>query len=121
MPRIYDYYGAREGDRKHVSDLVSAATGIRFEYHDSSYVGTYFWATGPEAGQEVKVLPNEIEDGEGLSVRWPEWSGYPTIVNAMARPVPGAESPPFLDDLRDKLSGVPELTFLRRGQPSRHE
>jgi hypothetical protein len=119
MPRIYDYYGARSSDRKRISDLISGATGITFQYQESSYVGTYFWAAG-EPGQEVKVLPNEIEDKGGVSLRWPGWAGYKTIVNSMAPLVPGTGSPPVLGDLREKLSGVEELTFLRRGWPSGH-
>ena len=116
MPRIYDYYGARDPDRRRISDLISETTGIMFHYYESPYIGTYCWATG-EPGQEVKVLPNETEDKDGVSLRWPEWAEYKTIVNSMAPPVPGTESPPFLDNLREKLSGVAELTFLRRSQP----
>lgn len=117
MPRIYDYYGARDADRKRISDLVSEASGIAFQYRESSYIGSYFRATG-EPGQEVMVVANELEDEQGASLRWPEWAGYQTIVNSMAPPVPGSPAPPFLDDLRRKLSGLGDLTFLRRSQPS---
>lgn len=117
MPRIFDYYGARDPDRKRISDLVSEATGITFQHRESSYIGTYFWATA-EPGQEIKVLPNELEGEQGVSLRRPEWAEYKTIINSMAPPVPGMKSPPYLDDLRGKLGGLPDLTFLRRSQPS---
>lgn len=117
MPRIFDYYGARDPDRKRISDLVSEATGITFQHQESSYIGTYFWATA-EPGQEIKVLPNELEGEQGVSLRRPEWAEYKTIINSMAPPVPGMKSPPYLDDLRGKLGGLPDLTFLRRSQPS---
>lgn len=117
MSRIYDYYGARDPDRKRISDLVSEVTGIMFQYHDSDYIGTYFLATG-EPGQQVKVLSNELEGEQDTLLRWPEWAEYATIVNSMDESASETGPPAFLDDLREKLAGVEELTFLRRSGPS---
>ena len=129
MPQIFDYYGARDSDRKRISDLISEATGLSFEYRESSYIGTYYKARGEERGQEMKVVSNELEDDDGISLRWREWADYKTVVYSMDRSVPdvspGApeaeQEPPsaFVDDLRAKLSGVGELTFLRRHRARR--
>ena len=118
MSRIFDYYGARDSDRKRISELISQATGIVFEYRESSYIGTYYKARGQERGQAMEVLSNELEDKDGISLRWPKWAEYKTIVNSMDTLIPEGDptEPPsgFVDDLREKLSGVEELVFLRR-------
>jgi hypothetical protein len=123
MPRIFDYYGARDSNRKRISELISQATGIEFEYRESSYIGTYYKARGQERGQAVEVLSNELEDKDGISLRWPEWAEYKTIVNSMDTSIPEGDStePPsgFIDDLREKLSGVEELVFLQRYRSKR--
>jgi hypothetical protein len=95
---------------------VSEVTGITFQYHDSDYIGTYFLATG-KPGQQVKVLSNELEDEQGALLRWPEWAEYATVVNSMDESASETAPPTFLDDLREKLAGVEELTFLRRSEP----
>jgi len=123
MPRILDYYGAREADCERISNLISQATGLAFDHRENSFIGAYYKATGAERGQEVVVLSNELEDEDGISLRWPEWAHYKTIVNSMDKRVRdggATESPSaFIDDLRDKLGTVADLTFLRRYRASR--
>lgn len=117
MRRIYDYYGAREADRKHISDLVSEATGITFESRESYYIGQYFRGVGSPG--RVEILPNELEDEEGKFLRWSEFADYKTILTVEWAMPAGTESPSYLDNLREKLRSVGELVFLKRSQSSR--
>jgi hypothetical protein len=50
MPRILDYYGAREAGRERISDLISQATGLVFQHRENSFIGAYYKATGAERG-----------------------------------------------------------------------
>jgi hypothetical protein len=119
MQRIFDYYGTRGSNLKHISDLVSEATGITFEQRESDYIGQYFMAAKSPGNEELKVMPNELEDEQGKFFRWPDYVDYKTIITVEWVMPADAESPYFLDNLRENLEGIGDLVFLRRSQPSR--
>jgi hypothetical protein len=109
--RVFDYYGSPEPDVKSVSDLVSQATGLAFEQHESDYIGVYFMTPGsPRA--EIKIMPNELEDEQGKHMRWPEHAEYKTILTAKLVRETAIQPLTFLENLREKLEHIPGLTYL---------
>ncbi|MCO5996117.1 hypothetical protein [Actinoallomurus rhizosphaericola] len=103
--KIFDLYGIRADDvGVHLQDL-SRSLHVEWEKRFSDYIGTYYRAVANQFGaSSIEVRPNRLPDENGLKEKgFPEYT-FLLYVNRSPR----------ADEIRARLSLLPEWSFLRR-------
>ncbi|CCH30202.1 hypothetical protein ABZ816_38000 [Actinosynnema sp. NPDC047251] len=88
-----------------VGGQVDRLLGVALEPHESSYFGGGYLTVTTELDEEIKVVDNSVEDGDG-EVTYPEFAGHAVIVEI--------EETERGDELVGKLAGAPDLYLLKR-------
>ena len=98
----YDLYGMEVGSLVEAVSLVSRALGLRFEPHDSSYIGDYFLAETAE-GESFKLRENvDPMDGEPAEAEFPD-PPFLLLVEGTGR------SAELYARLTERISGIAHL------------
>ena len=106
MAKVHDLYGATNFSMGEFRAEVEKVLGIKFNLHDSLYIGGDYFRAGELTGEKFVIQLNHFEfDGEPETAE-PDYSDYPVILQI--------SSTDRGDDLRKKLGRVAGLEFLRR-------
>jgi hypothetical protein len=103
--RCYDLYGTRGMTVEELRDELETRLNVTFVARYSDDIGSYFKASGL-GNENFSIQPNFEDNWDEDEVQEPEFANHPVLlyVNRTERG----------DDVRDELSEIPGLEFLRR-------
>jgi hypothetical protein len=111
----YDLYGTDSPDMDALRHALEAALGIEFEARWSDFLGGdyYSWRPGDPSQEHLRIIRNHHYDAdpdhdEEMVVAEPEFNDYKLLLRV--------EGTTRGDHIRDRLSTVLGLVFLRRSE-----
>lgn len=99
----HDLYGSRPLSLSEVRSRIQSATGLELSLRNSQHLAGDYFRGGEVGGEEFIVQRNWDEDGETIEEEFAEW-------RVLFRVGPTDRA----DQLREKLTPVAGLEFLRR-------
>jgi hypothetical protein len=107
MVQVSDLYGTRNLSTSELRQKAEKILGVKFNLHDSAYRGgEYFRAGELGGGEEFVIQLNNFKFAGESETAEPDYPEYPVILQ-----ISWTERG---DELRNELSGIVGLTFLRR-------